>query len=88
MNCKKILVLLLIILLTLPSFCQQRFKIISGEDDSPLPYATIVNFTKKYYLSASKTGEAIIDVLPGDSIIISYVGYKDVSFNDENCLSL
>jgi hypothetical protein len=81
MNCKKILVLLLIILLTLPSFCQQRFKIISGEDDSPLPYATIVNFTKKYYLSASKTGEAIIDVLPGDSIIISYVGYKDVSFS-------
>lgn len=86
MKHKKILTLLPIILLTLHSFSQTKFKIISGEDGSSLPFATIVNFTKKSYLSASKTGDANIDVSPGDSLIISYVGYKDVGFtyNEEH----
>ncbi|MEO8771827.1 MAG: hypothetical protein ABI402_17150 [Ferruginibacter sp.] len=80
MNYKKILTILPATFLALFSFCQSKLTIISGEDGSSLPYATIVNVTKKYNLSASKTGEAIIDVSPGDSIAISYVGYKDVGF--------
>lgn len=80
MKYKKILALLPITLITIFSFSQTKFKILSGEDGSSLAFATIVNFTQKNYLSATKTGEAIIYVSPGDSLIISYVGYQDVGF--------
>jgi hypothetical protein len=80
MNYKKIFPVLLLTLINLFSLSQSRFKIVSGEDDSSLPFATIVNFTNKSYLSTSITGEAIISVSPGDSLIISYIGYKDFGF--------
>lgn len=61
------------------SFCQSKLKIVSAEDKSILSYATIRNVTKNVAFSASKEGEASLKGI-GDSIIVSYAGYKDLSF--------
>jgi hypothetical protein len=80
MNRKRSLIQLILIFFPAFSFCQVKLKIKSGEDDSLLPYATIRNFTQDYSMSANSIAEAIINGNYGDSVIISYVGFKDMSF--------
>lgn len=62
------------------SFCQSKIKIISGEEKFALPYASIINKTSNHFFSANEYGEALLYGNFGDSILISYAGYKDVSF--------
>ena len=61
------------------SFCQSKLKIVSAEDKSILSYATIRNVTKNEAFSASREGVAIL-YSTGDSIMVSYAGYKDLGF--------
>ena len=56
----------------------QTIMVISSEDHSPLPYATVTNHSKPYLVSANKEGLAKMEGKPGDTISITYIGYKSV----------
>jgi hypothetical protein len=58
----------------------QQFKIISAEDGAALPFATLINFTHPIIVSANANGIAELNAKNGDSIIVSYVGFKSNSF--------
>jgi hypothetical protein len=54
----------------------QEIRVISAADNAPLPYATVTNRTHPLVVSADATGTAHIKAAAGDSISVSYVGYK------------
>lgn len=58
----------------------QEIHIVCATDNSPLPYATITNHTHQWVISADKNGEAKISVSVGDTLSVSYVGYKTAVF--------
>ena len=58
----------------------QQFKIIAAEDGVALPFATLINFTHPIIVSANANGIAELNAKNGDSIIVSYVGFKSNSF--------
>jgi hypothetical protein len=58
----------------------QQFKIISAEDGAALPFATLINFTHPIIVSANANGIAELNAKNGDSIVVSYVGFKSNSF--------
>jgi len=58
----------------------QQFKIISAEDGAVLPFATLINFTHPIIVSANANGIAELNAKNGDSIVVSYVGFKSNSF--------
>ncbi len=58
----------------------QQFKIIAAEDGAALPFATLINYTHPNFVSANENGIADITLQIGDSIAVSYVGYKTTSF--------
>lgn len=64
----------------------QQIKVISSVDNSPLPYATVTNRTHPWVVSADRNGIAQIAAVPGDTLTISYVGYKTalLRFNGNN----
>ena len=58
----------------------QKFKIISAEDGAALPFATLINFTHPNLVSSNTNGIAELTAQNGDSIAVSYVGFKTRSF--------
>ena len=58
----------------------QQFKIIAAEDGAALPYATLINYTHPNLVSANVNGMAQLAAQVGDSIAVSYVGFKNTSF--------
>ena len=58
----------------------QQFKIISAEDGAALPFATLINYTHPNLVSANVNGMAQLAAQVGDSIAVSYVGFKNTSF--------
>jgi len=58
----------------------QQFKIISAEDVAALPFATLINFTHPIIVSANVNGIAELNAQNGDSIAVSYVGFKTTFF--------
>ncbi len=58
----------------------QHFKIINAEDGAALQFATLINYTHPNLISANINGIAEMPAQNGDSITISYVGFKTISF--------
>lgn len=58
----------------------QQFKIIAAEDGAALPFATLINYTHPNLVSANVSGIADLTAQEGDSIAVSYVGFKTTSF--------
>lgn len=58
----------------------QHFKIIAAEDGEALPFATLINYTHPNLVSANANGMAELSAQNGDSIAVSYVGFKNTSF--------
>jgi len=58
----------------------QYFKIITAEDGTSLPYATLINYTHPNIVSANAKGIAQLTAANGDSIAVSYVGFKTTTF--------
>ena len=58
----------------------QQFKIVAAEDGSVLPYATVINYTHPTIVSANANGIVELNPQNGDSIAVSYVGFKTLSF--------
>ena len=58
----------------------QQFKIIAAEDGAALPFATLINYTHTNLVSANVNGIAELTAQDGDSIAVSYVGFKTTSF--------
>ena len=54
----------------------QQLKIISSIDHTPLPYATVTNHSHPSLISANIDGIARPVAAIGDSLSVSYVGYK------------
>jgi hypothetical protein len=63
----------------------QEIKVISSFDNSPLPYATVTNHTYPSVTSCNKEGLAKLTAFAGDTISVSYVGYKTavIRFSDK-----
>lgn len=77
---KYTLIAMTFVFITQSAFTQE-IHIISATDNSPLPYATITNHTHQWVISANKNGEAKISVSVGDTLSVSYVGYKTAVFH-------
>ena len=58
----------------------QQFKVVTAEDGSALPFATLINYTHPNLVSANANGIADFNVQDGDSIAVSFVGFKTTSF--------
>ena len=73
----------LVFILFTYSTSAQQLRVISSVDSSPLPYATVTNHTHPLMYSSDKNGVANLTAQIGDSLSISYVGYKTqaVRFN-------
>lgn len=65
---------------SLHSLSQTQFVIRSAIDSLPLPFASIINLSQKTFYSANENGQVIIHTITGDSIRISYVGFKELLF--------
>ena len=58
----------------------QNFKVIAAEDGAALPFATLINYTHPNLVSANANGIAALPVQIGDSIAVSYIGFKTTAF--------
>ena len=58
----------------------QQFKIVAADNGSALSFATLINYTHPNFVSANENGIADLILQNGDSITVSYVGYKTTSF--------
>ena len=58
----------------------QHIKIVADEDGTPLQFATLINHTHPNLVSANVNGLAEMNAMNGDSIAVSYVGFKTSSF--------
>lgn len=58
-------------------YAQTEISVVDLSTHQPLPYASVVNFTKKSLDFTNEKGMATVNFQPGDSIKISYVGYKE-----------
>ncbi|MFT3912093.1 MAG: carboxypeptidase-like regulatory domain-containing protein [Ferruginibacter sp.] len=68
------------LLITANAFSQTQLKIVSAIDNSALPYANITNLTMQQVYSANSRGAFQLNANEGDSIRISYVGYKSKDY--------
>ncbi len=59
----------------------QNIKVVTGVDSLALPYATIINHSNPSIKTSDKNGLAKIIAHTGDTISISYVGYKTAHFS-------
>ena len=73
-------IFLIILILSAQKSNAQRFTIIAAEDGAALPFATMVNLTHPNIVSANVNGIANLTAQNGDSISISYVGFKKTTF--------
>jgi hypothetical protein len=71
---------IIIILLSAATSFSQEIKIISAEDGTPLPFASVFNLTHPSFVSANAFGVAKLSVANGDSVTVSYTGCNSVSF--------
>ena len=67
-------------LLTSSFTSAQNFEVIAAEDGAALPFATLINYTHPNLVSANANGLAELSVQNGDSIAVTYVGFKNNSF--------
>lgn len=58
------------------SMVAQEIRITSRADDAPLPYATVVNRNQGIITSADVNGKTQLAAAVGDTLSISYVGYR------------
>lgn len=54
----------------------QSIRVMTTDDSSPLPYATVTNHTHPYVVSSDIDGIAHVAATIGDTLSVSYVGYK------------
>jgi hypothetical protein len=62
--------------LTLAKAISQEIKVVASSDNVPLPFATITNHTRPLVVSTDRDGAAHITAMVGDTLSISYVGFK------------
>jgi len=79
-NSIEIFSLIIVLLFSAFNSKAQEFKIIAAEDGSALPFATLINYTHPNLVSANANGIAELTAHNGDSITVSYVGFKNTSF--------
>ena len=69
-------ILLFIFLLNVSHCFSQQIQVISEHNHVPLPFATLVNLTHPSMASADEAGILNLNAVIGDSLSISFVGYK------------
>lgn len=76
-----------ILFLSYCSIAQTKIKVVSQQNYSSLPYASIANITIKRTFIANENGIAFLNIDKGDSIQISYVGYKIFAYRSKGTTS-
>lgn len=71
-----ILILTFITVIIKNAAIAQEIKIVSNADSSVLPYATVTNHTRLSIISSDQNGVARVVAVAGDTLLVSYVGYK------------
>jgi hypothetical protein len=61
------------------AYAQFTLHVASFENHQPLPYASIVNYTKHLLVFSNEEGNVSVNFQEGDSISISYVGYRTLT---------
>lgn len=86
----KMLFPVIILLVNIDVQGQSTLFIVSKDNNQPLPYASVVNHTYHQLLFSNENGKVEHEFKAGDSISISYVGYRNQSFifNGKEILSI